>query len=140
MASVGIANYFIETAESKFYTTDLCSFYRVAAGLVLKDWFPKPDLIISSSQLCDGSTKFFYNMSKYYNCEYYLINTPYHDDSDSQNYLAAQLKEIAHKIDKVTGQHLSNERINYFFNLSNQTRKYIIKLNELRKNVPSPLS
>ncbi|GAI70617.1 unnamed protein product, partial [marine sediment metagenome] len=49
----------------------------------------------------------------------------------------AQLKEIAHKIDKVTGQHLNNEKINYFFNLSNQTREYIIKLNELRKNVPS---
>jgi len=141
LASVGLASYFIETAESKFYSTDLCSFYRVATGLILKDWFPNPDLIISSSQLCDGSTKFFHNMSKYYNCEHYLIDTPYYDDSDSQRYLAAQLKEIAHKIDKVSGQHLlSDERINYFFNLSNRTREYIIKLNELRKNVPSPLS
>lgn len=140
LASIGIANYLIETSESKFYTTDLCSFYRVAAGLVLKDWFPKPDLIISSSQLCDGSTKFFRNMSKYYNCEYYLINTPYYDDLNSQKYLAAQLEEIAYKIGKVNGQHLSNEKINYFFNLSNQTREYIIKLNEFRKNVPSPLS
>jgi len=140
MASSGIANYFIETAESKFYTTDLCSFYRVATGLVLKDWFPKPDLIISTSQLCDGSTKFFYNMSEYYHCEYYLIDFPYYDNPDSRDYLATQLKEIAHKVNKISGQRLSDERIKYSFNLSNQTREYIIKLNELRKNIPSPLS
>lgn len=140
LASVGLASYFIEAAESKFYTTDLCSFYRVATGLILKGWFPKPDLIISSSQLCDGSTKFFHNISKYYNCEHYLLDTPYYDDLNSQKYLAAQLKEIAHKIDEIRGQQLNNERIDYTFNLSNQTREYIIKLNKFRENIPSPLS
>lgn len=140
LASVGIANYFIEIAESKFYSTDLCSFYRVATGLILKGWFPKPDLIISSSQLCDGSTKFFYNMSKYCNCEYYLIDTSYYDDLDSQRYLASQLKEIAQKIDKISGQCLSDERIKHSFNLSNQSREYIIKLNKLREKIPSSLS
>jgi len=140
LASVGLASYFIETAESKFYTTDLCSFYRVATGLVLKGWFPEPDLIISSSQLCDGSTKFFHSISKYYNCEHYLIDTPYYNDLNSQKYLAAQLKEIAHKIDEISGQQLNNERINHTFNLSNQAREYIIKLSKFRENIPSPLS
>jgi len=140
LASVGLASYFIETAESKFYTTDLCSFYRVATGLVLKGWFPEPDLIISSSQLCDGSTKFFHNISKYYNCEHYLIDTPYYNDLNSQKYLAAQLKEIAYKIDEISGQQLNNERINHTFNLSNQAREYIIKLSKFRENIPSPLS
>ena len=142
LASVGLANYFIETAESKFYSTDLCSFYRVAAGLVLKDWFPAPDLIISSAQLCDGSTKFFHNLSKYYNCEHYLIDSPYYDDEEanSHRYLVAQLKEIASKVDKITGRRLSQERINYVFNLANQTREDILKINELRENIPSPLS
>lgn len=140
LASVGLAGYLIETAESKFYAADLCSFYRVAAGLILKDWFPKPDLIISSSQLCDGSTKFFHNISKYYHCEHYLIDTPYYDDSNSRRYLVAQLKEIADKIGKMSGQQLNTEKINRTFDLSNQTRGYIIKLNEFRENSPSPLS
>lgn len=140
LASVGLASYFIETAESKFYTTDLCSFYRVATGLILKDWFPKPDLIISSSQLCDGSTKFFHNISKYCHCEHYLIDTPYCDDSNSREYLVNQLKEIADKISKMSGQQLNTEKINRTFDLSNQTRGYIIKLNEFRENAPSPLS
>ena len=140
LASVGLASYFIETAESKFYTTDLCSFYRIATGLTLKDWFPKPDLIISSSQLCDGSTKFFHNVSKYYNCGHYLIDTPYYDNLNSQKYLISQLKEIAHKIAEITGKQLDNKRLNYAFDLSNQTREYIIKISKLRENIPSPLS
>jgi len=140
LASVGLASYFIETAESKFYTTDLCSFYRIATGLILKDWFPKPDLIISSSQLCDGSTKFFHNVSKYYNCGHYLIDTPYYNNLSSQKYIISQLKEIAHKIAEITGKQLDNERLNYAFDLSNQTREYIIKISKLRENIPSPLS
>jgi len=140
LASVGLASYFIETAESKFYTTDLCSFYRVATGLTLKDWFPKPDLIISSSQLCDGSTKFFHNVSKYYNCGHYLIDTPYYDNLNSQKYLISQLKEIAHKIAEITGKQLNNEGLNHTFDLSNRTREYIIKISKLRENIPSPLS
>jgi benzoyl-CoA reductase/2-hydroxyglutaryl-CoA dehydratase subunit BcrC/BadD/HgdB len=139
-ASVGLANYFIETAESKFYTSDLCSFYRVAAGFTLRDYLPKPDLIISSSQLCDGSTKFFHNISKYYDCEHYLIDPPYYNNPDIKGYLAGQLEEISYKICNSFGYQLDNEQINFSFNLSNKTREYIIKLNEFRKNIPSPLS
>lgn len=140
LASVSLSNYFIEAAESKFYTTDLCSFYRVAAGFSLRDYLPKPDLIISTSQLCDGSTKFFHNLSKYYHCDHYFIDPPYYDNPDSKGYLAGQLEEISYKICNSFGHQLNNDRINFSFNLSNKAREYIIKINELRKNIPSPLS
>jgi len=140
IASLGWADYLVEEAESKFYSTDLCSFYRVAAGLILKDWFPPPDLIISSSQLCDGSSKFFHNISRYYNCKHYLIDTPYYNDEGAKRYLTIQLKEMINQIGQDQGQKISNNKIEEVFYLSNLTRDYLVKINQLREDTPSPLS
>ncbi|GAB4116269.1 MAG: 2-hydroxyacyl-CoA dehydratase family protein [Candidatus Caldatribacteriota bacterium] len=140
IASLGWSDYLIEEAESKLYSTDLCSFYRVAAGLILKDWFPQPDLVISSSQLCDGSTKFFNNISKYYNCEHYLIDAPYYSDQKAETYLANQLKDMAKKICLDNDKDPDQNKIKEAFHYSNLTREYIIKINQLRERIPSPLS
>jgi len=140
LASLGLSGYFIETAESNFYSTDLCSFYRVTAGLAIKDYLPKPDLIISTSQLCDGSAKFFHNLSKHFGCEHYLIDTSYYDNKDTEHYVADQLKKISSQICNSLEYKLDPKLINLSFNLSNQAREYIIRINELRRSTPSPLS
>ena len=63
MAYFNINRWFLDKADTRI-STDLCSFYRIALGMAMADYLPKPDLLISASTLCDGSNKFFGYLSE----------------------------------------------------------------------------
>jgi len=120
-------------------STDLCSFYRCALGLVLDDYLPRPDLIISSSHLCDGANKFFHHLSQIYGCPHLMLDPPYNDGASSRQYMISQLKDTFGKTCELLDLSLDQERLSEALNLSNQARGYMEKLNRLRRSSPSPL-
>ena len=125
VASIGLANYFIETAECNFYLPDLCSFYRVASGMFQRNCLPNPDMIISTSQLCDGSMKFFRNASRHYQCDYFLVDTPYEINQKSKSYLADELKNLVKWAEERTGTRISSDVLRESLKLANQSRSKI---------------
>jgi len=129
-AKMGLSQQAITCAEAGCYSSDLCSFYRCALGLNIEGLIPRPDIIISTSYLCDGSVKFFQNMSQFYGCEHYLLDVPYHDTENARRYLASQLEEKSLDLDKLAKA----------LRLANEAREYMLKINELRRAVPCPLS
>ncbi len=139
-AHMGVSDHPISMAEHNLYSTDLCSFYRCGAGLALGGYLPKPDLIISTSHLCDGAHRFFHNMSQLFGCDHYLIDVPYGNDDRDHAYLVGELYDLADFIGKRTALHLDNERAAEVLELSNRTRWVMLKINELRRGVPSPFS
>ncbi len=140
VASLGLADYFIGTAEANFYSPDICSFYRVASGMSLRYCLPRPDLVISTSLLCDGSVKFFQNISRFYGCDYFLLDPPYQRKEEAKSFLAKQLKNLARKVTKNTGNYFSWDKLKSSLELANTTALYINKINQLRENIPTPLS
>jgi len=136
LASLGKSGHCISLAEGNFYSTDLCSFYRTAIGAAFQGYFPKPDLLISTSYLCDGTVKSFHNLSQYYNCDHLLLDPPHRQDREARDYLASQIEELMEKI----GKPIDRKRIAHVFELSNKMREYRVKINQLRRNIPSPLS
>ncbi len=140
VAALNLAGYFIETAESNFYSLDLCSFYRVASGMYLKNCLPRPDMVISTSLLCDGSVKFFQNVSRYYGCDYYLIDPPYERNQGSRKYLINELKKLVQWISKRTNEQFSPIKLRKTLELANQSTLLIKKINQIREKVPAPLS
>jgi benzoyl-CoA reductase/2-hydroxyglutaryl-CoA dehydratase subunit BcrC/BadD/HgdB len=139
-AYVGVSDHAISMAEQNLYSTDLCSFYRCGAGLALGGYLPKPDLIISSSHLCDGAHRFFHNMSELFGSDHYLIDVSYGNDGRDRAYLVDELYDLADFIGKRTGRHLGGERAAKVLELSNRTRQVMLEINELRRSVPSPFS
>ncbi len=139
-AHVGASEYAISMAERNLYSPDLCSFYRCGAGLALEGYLPKPDLIISTSHLCDGAHRFFHNMSQLYACDHYLIDIPYGNDARAHAYVVDELKDLADFIGKGTGRSFNQERAARIVKLSNETREIMLEVNELRRAVPSPFS
>jgi benzoyl-CoA reductase/2-hydroxyglutaryl-CoA dehydratase subunit BcrC/BadD/HgdB len=119
-------------------STDLCSFYRCALGLALEGFLPRPDLIVSSSHLCDGSNKLFHYFSQIYGCPHFMLDPPYHQSSSSHQYMKDQLKDLVEKTCGLLRLPMDQERFSHVLNLSNHTRQYLIKINELRRSTPSP--
>jgi benzoyl-CoA reductase/2-hydroxyglutaryl-CoA dehydratase subunit BcrC/BadD/HgdB len=139
-ALLGLGRGAINCAESGGYSPDICSFYRCAIGLDRQDLLPAPDIVVSASYLCDGAVKSFNNVSTYYGCQHFLVDVPYHDTPDARRYLAGQLKELALIIAAKQRQPFQIDKLAEALELSNRAREYLLKINELRKASPCPLS
>jgi benzoyl-CoA reductase/2-hydroxyglutaryl-CoA dehydratase subunit BcrC/BadD/HgdB len=139
-ANLGLSRDAINCAESSGYSSDICSFYRCAIGLDMEGLLPPPDVVVSASYLCDGAVKSFNNISRNYGCEHYLLDVPYHHTEKSRQYVAGQLREMALTIAKKQGKPFDEERLAGALRLSNEAREYLLKINELRKVSPCPLS
>jgi benzoyl-CoA reductase/2-hydroxyglutaryl-CoA dehydratase subunit BcrC/BadD/HgdB len=139
-ARLGVSSEAIRCAETGGYSSDSCSFYRCALGLNMQKLLPRPDIIVSSSHLCDGTVKFFHNISRYYGCDFYLLDVPYHDTPESRGYLAQQLEELAGKIAAKQGKKPDMERLAEALRFSNEAREYMLKINDLRRLSPCPMS
>jgi benzoyl-CoA reductase/2-hydroxyglutaryl-CoA dehydratase subunit BcrC/BadD/HgdB len=139
-AKVGLGQRAISRAEAGTYSPDTCSFYRCALGLDMGALLPAPDVVVASTYLCDGATKAFQNFSKKYGCDYYLLDVPYHETPGAVAYLAGQLEELATMIVKKQGKPLDREKMAETMRLANEAREYMVKVNELRKLSPCPLS
>lgn len=136
-ASLGLADQTLKKAASSWYSQDLCTFHRSASGAVEMDIFPRPSFIISSNLACDAAQKSFYHYSKVYGIEkqYYLLDVPYENNPEAVSYLSGQLREIAENIIKSTGLKMDMTRFSETIRLSNEFRKWALKVNALRKRL-----
>jgi len=139
-ARLGFSKRAVTCAEAGCYSPDICSFYRCAMGLTIEGLLPRPDIVISASHLCDGTVKFFHNISKFYGCEYYLLDVPYHNSKTAIRYLASQLEDLASLIAEKQKRPLDLDKLVNALSLSNEAREYMLKINGLRRAVPCPLS
>jgi benzoyl-CoA reductase/2-hydroxyglutaryl-CoA dehydratase subunit BcrC/BadD/HgdB len=137
MAYFDISGWFLEKADTKT-STDLCSFYRIALGMAMSNYFPRPDLLLSSSSLCDGSNKFFGYLSQLYGVPHLFLDVPYHNGREGRRYLADQLHNLIDSVPRLTGVPWDNERMGRVAVFSNQARQVLLQVNELRKTRPAP--
>jgi benzoyl-CoA reductase/2-hydroxyglutaryl-CoA dehydratase subunit BcrC/BadD/HgdB len=138
VAYLGWSQHAIARADAQM-SGDLCSFYRCAMGLVLEGYLPSPDLVVSSSHLCDGSNKFFHHLSRVYGVPHLMLDPPYHDGSGSRFYMKAQLKALMERSGNILGRPANEEDLSRVLCLSNQARDFIARINQLRRARPSPL-
>jgi benzoyl-CoA reductase/2-hydroxyglutaryl-CoA dehydratase subunit BcrC/BadD/HgdB len=139
-AAIGLSQEAINCAESGCYSPDICSFYRCAVGLDMERLLPPPDFVVSASQLCEGALKSFQNVARDYGVEHYLLDVPYHHTVKARKYVAAQLRELAEIIARKQGRPVDEEKLARALWLSNESRDYQLKINELRKAPLSPLA
>ena len=137
IAGLGLADQTLKEASAHWYSQDLCTFHRSASGAVALDLFPKPDFIFASNLACDAAQKAFYIYAKNYGIEknYYLIDVPHESSPQSVKYLAGQFEEISHDIAEKTGRKLDMDKFREVIGLSNEFRKWALKVNGLRKTV-----
>jgi len=135
MAALELAPRTLEEASSNWYPRDLCTFHRSVSGAIELDLLPEPDFIITTNLACDAAQKSFYIDSIKYNIEnnFYMIDVPYHFSKRSLSYLTGQIKKVYYDICSKTGAEPDPDRFKEVIKLSNEFRKWAIKVNNLRK-------
>jgi benzoyl-CoA reductase/2-hydroxyglutaryl-CoA dehydratase subunit BcrC/BadD/HgdB len=125
-------------AEEEGYSTDLCSFHRLAMGCQLLGYMPQADLLISSSYFCDGKARLNNLMADYHGKEAVTLDVPNRIDRESLDYVAGQLKEIAAKLEDVAGHKLDKDRLAQCVRECNTARRSYLKIADIYKSKPYP--
>lgn len=125
-------------AEDRGYAMDVCSFHRSAIGASYKDYFPEPDILLTTSYYCDQKAKTNEILSLLYGKDAFLLYTPSEITKDSVSYVEKQLRQVADKLGDVAGHELDEDRLKEAIRSSNRARESRLKLIDLLKHCPAP--
>jgi len=123
-------------AEARGYSLDLCSFHRLALGSYFLGYFPKADLLLTTSHFCDGKTKTNQILARYYGKEAMMLDVPNELSKESVTYVSKQLQGIAGKLEEISGHKLDLDRLQECIRASNRARAAYGRLAELWKTKP----
>lgn len=141
LAGSNLAPRALNIAEANHYSKDLCSFTRCTLGAAIENYLPTPDFLACTSYYCDDTSKLFHTLSKMYQKDYFLLDIPYdYKNEEAVSYLARQIEDMVKTIERRFNEKLDSERLKEAFSLSNEARDYFVKINELRTNIPAPIS
>lgn len=127
-------------AEERGYSTDICSFHRAGFGGFFKDYFPKPDLLITTSFYCEGKGKANDVVSLITGAEPFNLDVPQEITKETVSYVEKQLREVARKVGEVAGQELDMERLKEAVRSSNRSRRLQLEILDLLKARPMPMN
>lgn len=119
-------------------STDLCSFYRCALGLKEYGVMPKPDLILSCSQICDGTKAFYQTISESLGVPHLFVDVPFNKDQKARRYLKFQLEEVYHQAKEILGLKTSLKDLRKSLEMAKRTEFLMREVARLRKSKPAP--
>ncbi|MCG8470292.1 MAG: 2-hydroxyacyl-CoA dehydratase family protein, partial [Desulfobacterales bacterium] len=139
LAMAGAASERIETAEAHNFSGDICSFMKAVAGGVIEDIFPSPDILLTSTHLCDPSAKYAELAARTYKRPEFILDIPYGvfdlalsgSDEDlarveeAVDYVADQLREMVAFITRHTGLTLDDEKMRKVIRDVNKAKEWL---------------
>ncbi|RLA86393.1 MAG: hypothetical protein DRG31_00380 [Deltaproteobacteria bacterium] len=123
---------------SSLLSTDVCSFYRCAMGLLDYEVLPTPDLIISCSQICDGTKAFYEVLSHRMGVSHLLLDVPYRKDKRAKAYIKDQLIEIFEEARRLLDLRTPVEELKRSLEIARGTESVMREVAKLRRAVPAP--
>ncbi|MCK8603696.1 acyl-CoA dehydratase activase [Desulfoferrobacter suflitae] len=139
MAAAGYAGRALGHAESAGFSRDGCSFHRATLGAWLGGYLPSFKLVAATSHLCDLQNQTLEELAVRMGVPYVLLDVPQEHSPTAVEYLAGQLAEIEETLVALSGKRAEPGDWDHIFSLSNETRELMIRVNELRRRLPSPL-
>ncbi|MFW9950002.1 MAG: 2-hydroxyacyl-CoA dehydratase subunit D [Candidatus Thorarchaeota archaeon] len=152
-AAQKLSQNFIEIAEQKGFSYDLCSYFKTNVGAVTTNagitegGTRKPTFMLSTDVICDTHVNWFQVQAERFNVPHYSIDVP-HVVSNTNNrqynyfkkYITEQLYEFLDFIHDVTGHEYNEEKTIEVTKNSWELSMLWQDLYQLRKNVPCPIS
>jgi len=136
-----------ETSEAYGLSRDLCSYARGVMGFVLGGEAPlggmeKPDVLISTKNVCSTYLKWWQLMAHALQRPLYVIDCPritaeitgYH-----VKYISEQLENLVLELEKITGKTLDKDRLIEALELSDKAAELWRSALRLRKAKPCPM-
>jgi benzoyl-CoA reductase/2-hydroxyglutaryl-CoA dehydratase subunit BcrC/BadD/HgdB len=165
-ASRGKSDGLIDAAVEYHYGEFTCDYLKCSVGSILNSAAAplgghcgmKPDFVLDSRMCCYGHhamSEIFANL--YGDVKKFTIDTPYWTvesvgkvdfltkvperiDEDDFDFVAAQLWDFIHFLEKLTGDRLDEKRMREVFEVSEKTSRNLIEIANLMTSKPVPMS
>ncbi len=124
----------------RYVPDHICGVNKGMIGAAMAGDLPLPDAIVHAAHPCDSGLASFDTIAEYLDVPHFCIDTPYTQNERSYKYMAGELKKVVSFLEEHTGRKLDEDRLREVVEYSNEALRYLAKINELRKNVPCPLS
>ncbi|MCX8094682.1 MAG: 2-hydroxyacyl-CoA dehydratase family protein [Caldisericia bacterium] len=132
-ANFGISNSTLFESDEILFSKDSCSVHRNLIGLIKMGFLPKPTYIVSTDKPCHSAIHSFYLISKIFGGEYFVIDIPEDNSEESINYLSKKLSDLFFYLAKEFKVKNPIKNLEKAIEFSNEARKYLIEINDLRK-------
>lgn len=144
----GYAQDFCQLMEERGYSPELCGYSKATLGSMFAGDGPfgglaKPDVLISSSNMCGSHPQWWDITSRYYGVPHFILDAVHANAQPEERhiqYLVSQMKEMVHFLEETLGLTLSEEKLREAVILSDEANKYYAEILEMLKTKPSPLS
>jgi benzoyl-CoA reductase/2-hydroxyglutaryl-CoA dehydratase subunit BcrC/BadD/HgdB len=146
---------FARVAEQEGYVTDLCGYQRVGVGYVINgdladaplDGMPAPDILVTTSSVCDVRLKWFEDMAQRLNVPLFTLDRPervvynmmQRPDPHEVEYYRSQLEDFVSFVEKHTDLKYDEDRMEEASAWAYRTNELRLEILDLRKAVPSPM-
>ncbi|BER93464.1 2-hydroxyacyl-CoA dehydratase subunit D [Atrimonas thermophila] len=130
IAALGLAHYPFREADQNWFSRDLCSYHRLAVGMSLLRFFPRPAALLATTGICQGTVGFFKWLSLIWKVPCYIVDVPLQNSKDAVLYVARQLEEIASSLSRRLRITFAWEDV---FHLSRKTGELIEELEAKRR-------
>jgi benzoyl-CoA reductase/2-hydroxyglutaryl-CoA dehydratase subunit BcrC/BadD/HgdB len=138
LASIGLADTFLEEAEHAGFAGDTCAYHRSVIGAARKGMMPVPDFLVATSSPCTGGLAVMENLAKHFEKDLFVLNVPQEPTENGVRYLADQIKEMAAFVSAHTGEALDDEKLRTAIAHTNEARRIMGDVYKLVRQVPSP--
>lgn len=120
-----------QLTQERELSRDICSFLRGPFGMMLAECYPRPDMVLSNDQPCEGLLKTIFMSGKRYDVPVFALHTPNLLDEDALDYLEQQLELLFFRVCDALGGDMNFDRLRGVIELSNQAREYYCKAAQL---------
>lgn len=143
------AQKFIDYAEGKGYSADICSYTRVNLAymeLLQSDALniPKPDLLLCTNNICNTVLKWYENISKELHIPLIVFDPPFNTDYDvtpeKTKYIKQQILNAITDLENITKKRFDYDKFSEVMKISTETSIWWKKAASLAKAKPSPLN
>lgn len=121
------------------FSKSCCSPHIAAVGAAKAGLLPKPDLLLSTAPPCDSNAVMFKAFNHLFQVPTHFIDYPYRYDDEAVAYLTEEIRDAVTFLEEQTGQRFDVDRFREILRISNGIHRAHCRVNELRKNTPSPL-
>ena len=115
------APYFIDRAQESGIASTLCTYHKTVMGMMETGVLHAPRLAVTTSCACDGNLSTFRQLGQRMDVPMVLLDVPYDNDNASIDYLADQLRELAHTLEKLTGTPFDESRLSHLLEVERET-------------------
>jgi len=136
-----------DTSEAYGISRDLCSYSRCVMGSVLGGEAPfggmeKPDVLLSTKNVCIVYMKWWELMAHTLKCPLYVLDCPAITDKIENyhvKYVDEQLRNLVSELEKITETNLDEEKLKEAVKLSDKAAELWRKVIEYRRAKPCPM-